>query len=145
MEMKMKTEEFDSQLVITCLQQKVTLFTDMLNLSKQIEVQTRQEEIILDDLLAKRKTLMDRIDKCNALVERQLSYLPETKRLLWQKLLHDRHYAAADEQESAINALVNKNHDLCLRIAEINRAASANLDRQRADLKKQRKGTKIAY
>ncbi|HMM07158.1 MAG TPA: hypothetical protein PKD52_10920 [Clostridiales bacterium] len=138
----MKTEEFDPQLVTTCLEQKVTLFTDMLNISKKIEVQTRQDQVILDDLLAKRKILMDRIDKCNALIGRELGYLPETQRLHWQTMLRDNDDAARDEGEKFICALVSKSHELCLKIADLNRVANANLKRQRDDLKKQLKGTK---
>lgn len=139
----MKTEEFDPQLVTTCLEQKVTLFTDMLNISKKIEVQTRQEEVILDDLLAKRKILMDRIDKCNALIGRELGYLPDAQRIHWQKMLQDNNDASMyDEGEKFICALVNKSHELCLKIADLNRMANANLKRQRDDLKKRLKGTK---
>ncbi len=138
----MKTEEFDPQLVTTCLEQKVTLFTDMLNISKKIEVQTRQDQVILDDLLAKRKTLMDRIDKCNALIGRELGYLPEAQRLHWQTMLQDKYDAAVDEGEKIICALVNKSHELCLKIADLNRVANDNLKRQRDDLKKRLKGTK---
>jgi len=138
----MKTEEFDPQLITTCLEQKVTLFTDMLNISKNIEVQTRQEQVVLDDLLAKRKMLMDRVDKCNALIVRELGYLSETPRIHWQSMLRDHHDCAGDEGEAAICALVNKSHELCLRIADLNRVADANLKRQRDDLKEQLKATK---
>ena len=48
----MDTSEFQSKLdkVHSCLDQKVVLLTKMLNLTKQIEVQTRNEDIFLDDL-----------------------------------------------------------------------------------------------
>lgn len=138
----MQTDQFDAKTVTICLEQKVTLFTNMLNISKQIEVQTRQSQIILDDLLAKRQTMMDRIDKCNDLIDRQLSYLSEAEQLHWHTILHDNHYTAVDENEKSACALVNKSYELCLRIAEINTAAAANINSERADLKKRLKGTK---
>jgi hypothetical protein len=130
----MKTEEFDEKTVTICIQQKVTLFTNILNISKQIEVQTRQPQIILNDLFVKRKTMMDRIDMCNALIEQQLSYLPEIKRLHWHRILHDTDYAPLDENEKVLCILINKSRELCFRIEEINRTASANLNRERTIL-----------
>lgn len=141
----MKTVTFDLQLVTTCLEQKVTLFTDMLNVSKKIEVQTRQEQVVLDDLLAERKTLMDRVDKCTALINRELSRLPEAQQLRWQALLEYRRDAEVTEGDDAVCALVNQSRKLCLRIAELNRLAGANLKRQRDDLKKQLKGAKNSH
>lgn len=142
----MKTEQFDSQMVTTCLQQKVTLFTNMLNISKEIEVQTRQPQMILNDLFARRKVLMDRIDKCNAVISRQLSYLPEAERLHWHTILYDNHYTAVDEDEKSVWALVNKSHELCLRIADINTMISTNLKHEHSNLKKHLSGArKPAY
>jgi hypothetical protein len=85
---------------------------------------------------------MDRVDKCNALIDRELGYLSHTPRLHWQSMLQDHHDRAEDEGEAAICALVNKSHELCLRIADLNCVANANLKRRRDDLKEQLKGMK---
>ena len=54
--------------IILCIQQKLVLMTNILNISKQVEVRCSQPEIELGNLLQKRKLFMDRIDKCNGLL-----------------------------------------------------------------------------
>lgn len=73
--------------IALCVQQKLILMTNILNLSKEIEVKCSQPEIELNDLLQKRKNFMDRIDMCNALLMKITDELqPEEKRHIKQVL-----------------------------------------------------------
>lgn len=73
--------------IALCVQQKLILMTNILNLSKEIEVKCSQPEIELNDLLQKRKNFMDRIDMCNALLMKMTDELPtEEKRHIKQVL-----------------------------------------------------------
>lgn len=49
--------------------QKVVLLTAVLNLTKQIEVQSRQEDIQLSDLPEQRQVYIDRLKKCNRMID----------------------------------------------------------------------------
>lgn len=54
------------------MQQKVIFITQVSNLTKQMEVRSKQEEIDLGDLLERRKNLLERITKCDELIAKTL-------------------------------------------------------------------------
>lgn len=70
-----------------CLEQKNIFMTNIVNLTKQIEVKAKQEEIDFEDVLVKREENMQRIDKCNKLIDDNLKDL------------------LSNEKEQVINAL----------------------------------------
>lgn len=69
------------------LEQKVLLLTKIADLTKQIEVRSRQKEIRLEDLPAQRQVLLDRVEKCNRMVESSVGVLPEESRGRMKRIL----------------------------------------------------------
>lgn len=60
-----------------CLEQKIIFITNFSDLSKQIEVKSMQEDVIFDNLFERRQTCMERIDKCNALIDSTINDLSD--------------------------------------------------------------------
>ncbi|HHW45592.1 MAG TPA: hypothetical protein GXX17_01605 [Clostridiales bacterium] len=58
--------------LLTCMQQKLIFITQFSNLTKQMEVRSRQEDIDLGDLLQRRQNLLERIGKCDELISKTL-------------------------------------------------------------------------
>ena len=58
--------------ILECLEQKRILMEQILNITKQMEVQAMEESINLGDLLDQRGLLMQRVDKCNLLIQSRL-------------------------------------------------------------------------
>ncbi len=56
------------QEIAACLEQKKILLTKVMNLTKQIQVRSRQEEIDLEDFLEQRVPYMERAKKCDDLI-----------------------------------------------------------------------------
>lgn len=63
----MLTQEF-----LVCLEQKKILMEQILNITKQMEVQSLEESLELDGLLEQRGLLMQRVDKCNVLIQSKI-------------------------------------------------------------------------
>ena len=59
--------------IIICLEQKIIFIKNIVNFSKQLEVKSQQEDIDFEDVLTKRLQSMERIDKCDFLINRYLS------------------------------------------------------------------------
>lgn len=77
--------------LLTCMQQKLIFITQFSNLTKQMEVRSRQEEINLGDLLQRRQNLLDRIDKCDKLMAKTLKAAdsPELRMIISGRRLPD--------------------------------------------------------
>lgn len=65
----MKNEKEKAELLFA-LDQKTALLTRVADLTKQIEVRSRQKEIRLEDLPARRQVLLDRVERCNRMIGR---------------------------------------------------------------------------
>lgn len=66
------------QEIATCLEQKKILLTKVMNLTKQIQVRSRQEEIDLEDFLEQRVPYMERAKKCDDLISHMIQqFAPE--------------------------------------------------------------------
>ncbi|MEG2814057.1 MAG: hypothetical protein RSA79_05595, partial [Oscillospiraceae bacterium] len=57
------------QQIKACLEQKNIFITNIINITNQIIVLSSQPIVNLENLLNERQNNMDRIDKCNALIE----------------------------------------------------------------------------
>lgn len=66
--------------LILCFQQKNLFITNILNITKQLEIKTENEEVDFEDLLEKRGEFMSRIDKCTALEKATISSLDEDEK-----------------------------------------------------------------
>ncbi len=58
------------------MKQELILLTKISDITKQIEVQSRQEEIHLDGLAEKRQIYLDRLKKCRQMIEAACLELP---------------------------------------------------------------------
>jgi hypothetical protein len=76
----------DENLLI-CMEQKTILLTHIMNLTKQIEVRCKQTEIIFDNLLEERKAYIDRVAKCNKLIDYILEKTESREKEHLQKIL----------------------------------------------------------
>lgn len=79
----------NNEQIIICLEQKVILLTKIMDLTKQIEVRCRQQEIRLDTFLEQRAVYMQRVDKCDALLRNLLETLEEDERQKLKAALDD--------------------------------------------------------
>ncbi|GEM_PF-909273 len=65
--------DMSNEQLIPCMEQKVILLTKILDLTKQIEVRCKQNEILIDELLQMRKGYLSRVEKCNFLIDKILA------------------------------------------------------------------------
>lgn len=73
--------------VLTCLEQKVILLTKILNLTKQIEVRSKEREIELDNFLDQRGAYIVRVNKCDDLILSLSESLPLEQQKRLQQIL----------------------------------------------------------
>lgn len=92
--------------LLTCLNQRVILMTEIMDLTKQIEVQSKQEEPQIDHLLHQRKVCMNRIDKCNALITKKVEELSKEGHDHLSYLLDGEQTQATSDEEFQIYNLV---------------------------------------
>jgi hypothetical protein len=59
-----------------CMEQKLLLLTKIANLTKQMEVQSRQKEIEIGDLPEQRQIYIGRLKKCEAIIQNACCMLP---------------------------------------------------------------------
>lgn len=58
--------------IIICLEQKNLFITNIVNFTKQLEIKAQQDDVDFEDILLKRQDAMQRIDKCNQLINKEL-------------------------------------------------------------------------
>lgn len=122
--------------IILCIQQKLVLMTNILNLSKQIEVRCSQPEIELGNLLKERKVYMDRIDKCNTLLSKLTAELPfEEKERLKQLLGGKAEQAGCSEEELSILQSTQKYNDYLQQAIALDKNASKFMQKQCDELR----------
>mgnify|MGYP000634859864 CR=1 FL=1 len=69
------------------LEQKELLLIKISDLTKQMEVRSKQQEIQMEDLPAQRQVLLDRIKKCCLMIDGYVDTLPEEERSRTKKIL----------------------------------------------------------
>lgn len=74
--------------ILTCLEQKVILLTEILNLTKQIEVRSKENDIELDNFLDQRGIYIVRVNKCDDLILSLSKSLPLEQQARLQQILH---------------------------------------------------------
>ena len=130
--------------IILCIQQKLVLMTNILNISKQVEVRCSQPEIELGDLLQKRKLFMDRIDKCNALISKLTDDLqPKDKERMKQLLNGKADPTGCSEEELSGLQSSQKYNDYLQQAIALDKNATQFMTKQYDEMKitinKQRK------
>jgi hypothetical protein len=110
--------------IITCLEQKVILLTKVLDLTKQIQVRSRQDDIKLDNFLELRGSFMQRVKKCDDLFSKLTEQMPPEQQERMMRILN----SAIAEQDSTkeellILALSKKCNTLLQRTDSLNTSA----------------------
>ena len=110
--------------IIACLEQKVILMTKVLDLTKQIQVRSKQPDIDLEDFLNQRASYMKRVQKCSDLISsltKQLS--PEQQKRMMQILNSTVSEEDCDGEELTILTLTQNISALFQRTASLDKSA----------------------
>ncbi len=118
------------------LGQKVSLLTKISDLTKQIEVRSRQKEIDLEDLAAKRQVLMDRVKKCDGMIGRCAEALDEDSRARLRRIAAGEAPRDCSPEETALLQLSRKSLALLRSIIAENSVAVACVRERRNRVRK---------
>jgi len=72
--------------IAICFEQKNLFMTKIINITKQLEVKSKQDEVDFENLLAERQECMNRIDKCNQAIN---SYTDALENEIDKKVIKD--------------------------------------------------------
>lgn len=134
----MISEEFQKRIdkITECLNQKVVLLTKIVNITKQIEVQSKNEDMFLDDLLVERGSCIERFNRCNLLVKQQAELIKLDDSLFFEQLTRSLLGEDTGVQElMVLTELTRECSDLYARSKEINAQAQKNLVEQYENMK----------
>ena len=110
--------------IVICLEQKVILLTKVLDLTKQIQVRSRQPDIELDDFLDQRASYMKRVHKCNELISSITEQFPLEQQERIERVLNSEvSEKECLEDELLILTLTKKSILLLQRTASIDKSA----------------------
>jgi hypothetical protein len=122
--------------ILTCLEQKVILLTEILNLTKQIEVRSKEPDTELDDFLNRRGIYISRVNKCDHLILSLSQTLPAQQQERIRKILHDElSEQECSEEELVLLQLSNNCTALLQRAAVIDQSARDAIQAQCDDLR----------
>lgn len=127
-----------TQDIWVCLEQKKILMEQILNVTKQMEVQSLEETVDLDLLLEQRGQLMQRVDKCNVLIQSKIelqdpSEQERLRSLMSMRLAED---TCSPDEKRALD-LVSEINTLYRQAASLNRSTLDLLLVQRENSKQQ--------
>ena len=89
--------------LLVCMEQKAILLTHILDITKEIQVRCKQEELVFDNLFEDRQAYIDRVAKCNKLIENILEACePKEKAHLEQILEADANAKATGSEENRL-------------------------------------------
>ncbi|NLG93353.1 MAG: hypothetical protein GX485_07355 [Clostridiales bacterium] len=123
--------------IIACLEQKVLLLTKIWNLTKQIEVRCMEPEVELDQLLDLRGIYIERVNKCNSLIQKLTkNFSAEQQEHLTRIFRQD----LSDEQcnsdeERKILKLTRDCAEILQKAGALDKAARETLNKQCMELK----------
>lgn len=122
---------------LTCLEQKVIILTQILNLTKQIDVRSNEPDIDLDDFLEQRGAYIVRVNKCDQLIHNLSKELTvEDQGRLEQLLLGELSEADCSEDELPLLRLSKDCSSLLERAAVIDKSARDAIQKQCDELRK---------
>ena len=131
--MHLSKTDFDA--VIICLEQKKILITDILDATKQIEVQSAQEDVQIDNLIEQRQIKIQRIKKCDELIKEKLKFLDVTEKERWDKIVMCGECSLNNDDEKKAFELAGEIKALFIRTAELDKKAKENLQMQYEEAK----------
>lgn len=123
--------------IIICLEQKKLFIKDILDITKQIEVQSRQEEMEMDDLVTQRQVRIDRLQKCDNLIDEKVKTLDKKQREKWEKLVVGKADGFDNDDEQKAFALMLSTKEMLERINTLDNKAKENLQEQYEEAKRQ--------
>ncbi|NLL03538.1 MAG: hypothetical protein GX269_04485 [Clostridiales bacterium] len=123
--------------IIVCLEQKKIFIKDILDITKQIEVQSRQEEMEMEDLVTQRQTRIDRLKKCDNLIDEKVKTLDKNQREKWEKLVVGKADGFDNDDEQKAFALMLSTKEMLERINTLDNKAKENLQEQYEEAKRQ--------
>ncbi len=123
--------------IIVCLEQKKIFIKDILDITKQIEVQSRQEKMEMDDLVTQRQTRIDRLKKCDNLIDEKVKTLDKNQREKWEKLVVGKADGFDNDDEQKAFALMLSTKEMLERINTLDNKAKENLQEQYEEAKRQ--------
>lgn len=105
----MQKEQMDylSKLIV-CFEQKNIFITNILDITKQLHVKTENDDVDFEDLLDKRGELMQRIDKCSALIKTTIDVLDDDNKAIIGRILAEEPPSDSDDRLVALHTLVCK-------------------------------------
>ena len=124
--MNIKTDEIQS--IIECLEQKKLLITETLNITKQIEVQSKQEDVDVEELVDKRQILIDRMKKCDVLINKNIDALDSDSRDQWQKIIKHMDAQISNDREIKAQNLLKDILELNKRTLALDKVANKNIN-----------------
>lgn len=124
-----------SKEIMACLEQKVILMTQILNITKQIEVQCKQPEVNLENLLDTRGDLMERTKKCDHFIRVLAQQLDDDQKERIQQILNGSAVDCSEEEQRAMD-LVQQCSSLFDRAAILDRAANEAIKQKYEETKR---------
>lgn len=122
-------------LLTECLLQRRQLLSAILDVTRQMEARSSQEEIWLEELLDKRQLYLERLQKCAGLICVQLSALPAEDRAIYMSAAQDDGPVHPDCPADTA-ALIQDCRKLRQRILASDQAARSLILARQADLRK---------
>ncbi len=120
-----------------CMRQQTILLTGILDVTKQIEVQSREQRVDLRVLAEERQVYIDRLKKCRAMIDTVLRDLPEDRRERRKKIISGRlpeEECTAEEKEML--ALGKKSAAALRDTLALDREARARLTEECSNIQK---------
>ncbi len=122
--------------IIICLEQKKLFIKDILDITKQIEVQSRQEEMEMDELVTQRQVKIDRLKKCDNLIDEKVKTLDKKQREKWEKLVIGKADGFDNDDEQKAFAIMLSAKEMLGRINTLDNKAKENLQKQYEEAKR---------
>lgn len=122
--------------IVTCLEQKVILLTEILNLTKQIEVRSKELDIEMDNFLDQRGAYIVRVNKCDDLILHLSKELSVEQQNRLQQILHaELSEKECSEEELALLQLSKDCTTLLQKAAVIDKSARDAIQEQCNELR----------
>ncbi|MEG0979914.1 MAG: hypothetical protein RR911_04400 [Oscillospiraceae bacterium] len=124
--------------IIICLEQKQLFITDALDITKQIEVQSKQEDFEIDSLLNQRQTKIERMKKCDLLINQKLKELQKHDKPQadhWKAIVSGKKCELSDEYEKLAFDTATSIKSIAKKTIKIEKNARENLQQQYEEAK----------
>lgn len=130
--------------IIECLKAKKVLMIEALDITKQIEVQSKEEEIEIDSLVDERQLRVDRLKKCDLLIEKNIEILSDEKQR-WIDIIKLKSVEIVTEEEKAAQLLIQDISNLCEKTIELDKIVTENMISAMHDAKQEFMKEKITF